>query len=137
MNCGPGHMQCNYNSAYPHISIQLNVSSLLMEISRQFQPRYTANLVPHTAHILQFTPCELWSRPYTKYLQLRKFGLHYSTERICAAIVDISTIQCALYCKRDAKYRENPPVYAMRTLIPDMYNVITFPHIQASIFNKT
>jgi hypothetical protein len=64
----------------------------------------TANMVPNIAHILQFTLCELWSRTYTKHLQHGIFRLQYSTERICAAIGDILTIQCALYRKRGAKY---------------------------------
>jgi hypothetical protein len=33
-------------------------------------------------------------------LQLRVYMLQYSAVGICAAIVDITTIQCALYCKR-------------------------------------
>jgi hypothetical protein len=85
VNCGPGHMQCNYSSEYSVFNIQLNVSALLLEISRQFNARYTANLATNTAHILQFTLCELSSRPYTKYLQLLIVGPQYSTERICAA----------------------------------------------------
>jgi hypothetical protein len=80
VNCGPGHIQCNYSSIYSDFNIHLNVSALLLEISRQFTARYTANLVPNTAHILQFMLCELWSRPYTKYLQLRIFSLQYSAE---------------------------------------------------------
>jgi hypothetical protein len=169
MNCGPGHVQSTYSSTYSGFNIQLNVSALLLEISRQFSVRYTANLVPNTAHILQFTLCELWFRPctmllqlrifrvqyssericaasggtsaikwaltanmvpniahilqftlrelwfrtYTKHLQLRIYRPQYSTERICAAIGDITTIQCALYCKLGAKYSAHPPVYAM------------------------
>jgi hypothetical protein len=62
VHCGPGHIQCSYSSAYTGFNIQLNVSALLLEISRQFYERYTANMVPNTAHILQFTLCELWSR---------------------------------------------------------------------------
>jgi hypothetical protein len=69
-NCGPGHIQCSYSSAYSGLNIQLNISALQLEISHQFKARYTANLAPNTAHIPQFTLCELWSRPYTKYLQL-------------------------------------------------------------------
>jgi hypothetical protein len=102
--CGPGHIQCNFSTAYSGFNIQLNVSALLKEISRQFNARYTANFVPNTVHILRFTLCELWSRTYTKHLQLHIFRIQYSTERICAAIGDILTIQCALYCKRGAKY---------------------------------
>jgi hypothetical protein len=42
-----------------------------------------------------------------------------------------------LYHKHGAKYSAHPPVYAMWTVVPDIYNVITAPHIQASIFNCT
>jgi hypothetical protein len=113
VNCGPGHIQCIYSSAYSEFNIHLNVSALLMEISRQFNSRYTANLVPNTAHILRFTLCELWSRTYTIHLQLHTGRLQYSSERICSAIGNISTIQCSLYCKLGAKYSPYPPVYAM------------------------
>jgi hypothetical protein len=61
LNCGSRHVQCNYSSAYSGFNIQLNVSLPLLEISRQFNARYTVNLVPNTAHVLQFTLCELWS----------------------------------------------------------------------------
>jgi hypothetical protein len=118
VSCGPGHMQCNYSYVYSGFNVQVNVSALLLETSRQFNERYTANLVPNTAHILQFTLCELWSRPYTMKWQHRKFSLQYSTERICAAIGDISTIEWALYCNLGAKYRPHPPVYAMWTVVP-------------------
>jgi hypothetical protein len=103
MNCGPGHIQCIYSSAYSDFNVHLNVSALLLEISRQFNARYTANLVPNTAHIQQLSLCEQWSRTHTKYLQLRIFMLQYSAVGICAAIIDITTIQCALYSKHGAK----------------------------------
>jgi hypothetical protein len=93
--------------------------------------------VPNTAHILQFSLCDLWPQTYTMYLQLRIFRLQYSTERICAAIPAVSTIQCASYCKRGAKYSAHPPVYAVWTVVPDIYSIITAPNIQASIFNWT
>jgi hypothetical protein len=63
--CGPGHIQSIFSFAHLDFSIHLNVFALLLEISRQFNARYTANLVPNIAHILRFTLCELWSRPYT------------------------------------------------------------------------
>jgi hypothetical protein len=110
---------------------------MLYEIYRQFNVRYTANMVPNTAHMLQFSLCDLWPQTYTMYLQLRIFRLQYSTERICAAIGAISTIQCSSYCKRGAKYSAHPPVYAVWTVVPDIYSVITAPSIQASIFNWT
>jgi hypothetical protein len=121
VNCGPGHIQCSTSCAYSVFSIQLNVSALLLEISRQFYARYSANLEPNTAHIYHFTLCELWSRTYTMKWQLRIFRLQYSTERICAPIGDIPTIQCALYCKRGAKYSAHPPVYIMSTVVPVIY----------------
>jgi hypothetical protein len=134
VNCGPGHIQCIYSTIYSDINIHLNVSALLLYISRQFNARYTAFFVPNTAHIVQFTLCELWSRPYTKYFPQRIFRLQYSAVGICAAIVHITTIQCALYCKLVAKYSAHPPVYAMWTVVPDIHNAFTAPYIQTSIF---
>jgi hypothetical protein len=134
VNCGPRHLQWTYSSTYSGFNNQLNVSPPLLEICRQFNACYTTNLVPNTSHILQFSPCEQWSRTYTMYLQLRIFMPQYSTERICAAIGDITTIRCALYCKHGAKYSAHPPVYASWTVVQVMYNVITARHIQASIF---
>jgi hypothetical protein len=113
VNYGPGHIQCIYSSAYSDFDVHLNVSALLLEISRQFNSRYTANFVPNTAHILRFTLCELWSRTYTMHLQLQIFRLQYSFERICPAIVHITTIQCELNCKLVAKYSAHPSVYTM------------------------
>jgi hypothetical protein len=136
VDCGPGHIQCIYSSAYSDFYVHLNESALLLEISRQFNARYTANLVPNTAHILRVTLCVLWSRTYTMHLQLRTFRLQYSSERICAAIVHITTIQCALYCKLVAKYNAHPPVYALWTVVPAIYKVLTAPHIQALVFNS-
>jgi hypothetical protein len=70
-------------------------------------------------------------------LQFRIIRLQYSTVRICAAIGDISTSPCVLYCKFGAKYSQYPPVYDMWTEVPAIYNLVTVPHIQASIFNWT
>jgi hypothetical protein len=91
----------------------------------------------NTAYNLQFAQCELLSQTYTMYLQLLKFGLQYSTERICAASGDISIIQCALYCKHCAKYSAHPLDYAIWIVVPDIYNVFTAPQIRASLFNWT
>jgi hypothetical protein len=137
MNSGPAHIQSIYSSAYLDFNIQLYVTALLLEISRQFYAPYTANFEPNTAHILPFTLCELWSRLYTKYLQLRIFRLQYSAVGICAAIVYITTIQCALYCKLVAKYSAYPPVFIMWTVVTDIYNVIRVTCIQSSIFTWT
>jgi hypothetical protein len=113
VNCGPGHVDCIYSSAYSDFNIQMKVGPLLMDVSRQCNERYTASVVPIKAHIPQFTLCELRSRPYTMHLQLRIFSLQYSSERICADIVHITTIQCGLYCKLGAKYSAHRPVYAV------------------------
>jgi hypothetical protein len=91
--------------------------------------------VPNIAHIHQFTLSKLWSRPYTKYLQLRIFRLQYSSARICAAIGDITTIQCATCCKLGAKYSTLPPVNSLCTVVPVIYNAFTTPHSQTSIFS--
>jgi hypothetical protein len=134
VNCGPGHIQSIYSSAYLDLNIQLKVGPLLLEISRQYNARDTASMVPITEHILQLSLCKLWSRPYTKYLQLRILRLQYSAVGICAAIVDITTLQFALYCKYGAKYSAHPPVYAVWTVVPAIYKVFTAPHFQTSIF---
>jgi hypothetical protein len=134
VTCGPGHIQSNYCSAYSGYNIRLYLYALQLEIFRHFDPRYTANMVSNTAHIVQFTLCDLWPRPYTKYLQFRIIRLQYSNDRICAAIGDISTIQWALYYKHFAKYSTHPPDYAMWTVVPDIYNALTAPYIQTSIF---
>jgi hypothetical protein len=91
----------------------------------------------NSAHNLQFTLSELWSRTYTMQLQFPIFRLQYLTESLCAAIGDMSTIQCSLYSKFGEKYSAHPPVYAMWTVVADIYNVITVTYIQASIFNWT
>jgi hypothetical protein len=108
VNCGPGHIQGNYSTAYSGHNIQLNVSATLLEIYRQLNVSYAATIVRNAAHILQFTLSGLWSRPQTLYLQLRIFRLQYSNERICAAIGDMSTIQRALYCKHGGKCSAGP-----------------------------
>jgi hypothetical protein len=131
----PGDIQCSYSSAYIGFKILTNVSELLLEICQHFDEHYTANLEPNTAHILQFTLCELWSRPYTKYLQLLIVRPQYSSERICAAIGDIPTLRCALYWKFGDKYSAYPPVYAVWSVVPDIYKVFNAPHIYASIFS--
>jgi hypothetical protein len=137
VNYGPDHIQCNYSSAYSDFNIHLNVSALLLEISRQFTARCTANLLPNTAHILQYMLCDLCSRPYTKYFQHRIFRLQYSTLGVCAAITDITSIQCALYCILGAKCRARTPDYAMSTVVPDIYKALTAPQNYALIFNSS
>jgi hypothetical protein len=71
------------------------------------------------------------------FFQHRIFWLQDSAVGICAAIVHITTIQCASYCILGAKYRARTPVYAMSTVVPDIYNVITVTYIQTSKFKWT
>jgi hypothetical protein len=129
VNCGTGYIQSIYSSAYLGFNIQVKVCPLLSVVSRQCNVRYTASLVPITVHFLQFTLCELWSRLYTKYLQLRIFSLQYFTDPTSAAIGDMPLFGCPLYCKLWTKYRAYPPVYAMWTVVPAIYKVFTAPHI--------
>jgi hypothetical protein len=136
LNCCPGDIQRSYSSAYSGVNTQVNVSAMLLEICWHLEARCTATLVPYIAHTLQFTLCGLWSRTYTMHLQLRIFRLQYLTERICAAIRDISTFQYSLYCKLGAKYSAHPPVYAVWTVVPAICNVVTALHIKALIFNS-
>jgi hypothetical protein len=135
MICGSGHIQSIYSSAYLGLNIQLKVAPLLLEVSPQFNERHTSNIEPNTAHILPFTLSELWSRLYTKYLQLRILSLQYSAAGIIAAIVYITSIQCVLYCKLGAKYSARPPVYAIWSVVPAIYKAFTAPHIYASIYS--
>jgi hypothetical protein len=92
--------------------------------------------VPNIALILQFTLCEKWSRTNAIYLQLRILMLQYTAERISVATGDMPTFRYALYFKFAAKYSANPPIYAMWTVVPDIYTVNTVPHIQASVWNR-
>jgi hypothetical protein len=135
VNCGIGYLQSIYSSAYLSFNIQLQVSTLLLVISRQLDARYTANIEPNIVGILQFTLCEMWFRTYIMNSQLRMFRIQYSTAGICAAIVDNTSILCALYCKHFAKCSAHPPAFAMRTVVPRICKVFTAPHIQAAIFN--
>jgi hypothetical protein len=135
VNCGPGHIQCIYSSAYSVVNILLTVSALLFEIYRYLHARYTA-WCKYRAHPPVYA---MWMlvRQYTMYFQHRIFRLQYSAVGICAAIVHITTIQCALYCILGAKYSAHPPVYAMRPVVPDINKVFTAPHIQSWIFDWT
>jgi hypothetical protein len=137
VKCGPGHIQCIYSSAYSVFNFHLNVSAPLLQISRACHARYTANLEPNAAHVLQFTQCVLWSLTYTKYLQLLIVRSQYTTEPDCAATRDMPPFGCALYCNIGAKYSAHPPVYASWTVVQVIYNVIAARHIQASIFKWT
>jgi hypothetical protein len=137
VNYGPGRIQCIYSSIYSDFNIHLNVSALLLYISRQFNARYTANLLPNTAHILQFMLYVLWSRPYTEYLQILIFRPQYSTVGSSPAIGGISTIQSALYWKLGANYCALLLAFAMWTVVATIYNTFTAPHIQSSIFIST
>jgi hypothetical protein len=93
VNCGPGHIQSIFRNAYLGFNIQLKVAPRQFEVPERFNGRYTANIVPNTEPILRFALRELWSRTYRMHVQLRIFRLQCSSERICAATGDISTIR--------------------------------------------
>jgi hypothetical protein len=135
VKCGTVHIQSTYSSAYSDFNIQLIVSALQLEISRQFNARCTAFLVPDTEHIVQFTLCDLWSRLYTKYLQLHLLRLQYSAAGIIAAIVDITSILCALYCNLGANYSAHASFCAIWSVVPAKYKAFTDPHTNLSIFS--
>jgi hypothetical protein len=109
VNCGTGHIQWKYSSIYSGSNIQLIVSAQLLEICRQFREPYTVNMVPNTAHDLQFAQCGLWSRTYTMYLQLHIFRVQYSNKRSSAAIGDISTMQCAVTLQSLCQVQDTTP----------------------------
>jgi hypothetical protein len=79
----------------------------------------------------------MWSWTYTMNLQLRIFWLQCSSDRISAAIGDISTIQCSSYSKRCAKYSAYPSDYAILSVVPAMYSAVSALHIHDSIFEWT
>jgi hypothetical protein len=94
-------------------------------------------MVPNTAHVHQFTLCELWSRDIQCNNSSAYSDFNIQVKVSSSDIGDISTIRCALIWKLDAMYRAHPPVFAVWTVDPDIYNVITAPHIQSSIFSWT
>jgi hypothetical protein len=112
VNCVSGHIQCNYSSAYTGFNIQLNVSALLLEISEQVNARYISSLVPNTAHILQFTLCELWSRDIqcNNSSSYSGFNIHV---KVSALILDI-------YRQFNARYTAN--------MVPNTAQLLSYIH---------
>jgi hypothetical protein len=99
LDCGSGHIQCTYSPTYAGFNIQLNVSPPLLEIYRQFNVRYTANMVPNTAHILQF-----------RYLNCGPGHIHcnYSSTYICFNIRwNVSALLFKIIGHYDARYTAN------------------------------
>jgi hypothetical protein len=112
----------------------LGICAAIVDITSTQCALYCKLSAKDSAHCPVY-PRELWFRQYTKYLQLLIVRPRFSTIRICAAIGDIPTLRCALYCKLGAKYRAHRRVYAVCTVVPDIYKVFTAPHIYASIFS--
>jgi hypothetical protein len=136
VNCGPGHIQGIYSSAYWGFNYSaVGFCAAMVDITWIQCALYCKLCAKYSAQPL-FTLCELWCRPYTMHLQLRIFRLHYSSQGRSPAIGGISSIQWALYCKVGANYSPHPTVYAMWTVVPDIYNVFTAPHIQALIYDR-
>jgi hypothetical protein len=133
VNCAPGHIQRNYSSAYSGFNIQMNITVLLFEISRQFNARYNANLLPNTAHVLQLTLCELCSRD----IQCNYISVYsgFNIQLNVTALLEIFRHFDARYTAIFGVKHCAPPIYAMLPVVPDIYNVITVTYIQASIFN--
>jgi hypothetical protein len=112
------------------------ICAAIADISRMLRAIYCNLGAKYSAHPAVYAMWTVVPR-YTMQLQFRICRLQYSTQCICAAIGDISTIQCALHCKVGAKYSAHPPIYAMWTVVPYKYKVFAAPHIQTSIFNWT
>jgi hypothetical protein len=108
VNCGPGHIQCNYCSPYSGFNIQLNVSALLLETRLHFDERYTAIMVPNTAHILQFTLCELWSRDIQCNNSSAYSGFNIQ--------LNVSALQFEISGQVNARYIANLVPYIAHTL---------------------
>jgi hypothetical protein len=47
VKCGPGHIQCNFRSTHSGFNIQMNVSTLILEICRQFIASCSTIFVPN------------------------------------------------------------------------------------------
>jgi hypothetical protein len=60
VNCCPGHIQCNYSSAYSGFNSQLNVYPSLLEICREFNAPYTATWcqIQRTSSRFRYVNCD-------------------------------------------------------------------------------
>jgi hypothetical protein len=102
-------IQCNNISAYSGFNIQVKVSAVILDIYRQFNVRYMAHMVPNTAHILQFTLSELWSRTYIEC----NYSYVYSGFNIQ---VNQSALLLEISRYFDARYNVNLVAYIAHTL---------------------
>jgi hypothetical protein len=111
----PAHCRIKHNCslADSDSNIQLNVPSLLLNICRQFDERNTHHLLPNAAYTIGFTLYQLWSPANPTQLQFCTFRLQYSIGRVSDAIVDTSTIRCALYSTPAAKCSPHHSVCAI------------------------
>ena len=83
--------------AYSSMNIHLNVSPLLSQICLQLCARYIPYMLRNTWTDIRFALCQISSRSRPAYVQFCICKLVYSSERISAAIGDMSIIRCALY----------------------------------------
>jgi hypothetical protein len=104
---GPGKMQYCYNSSSSGCNIPLNVNPSMLVILLQFNARYTPQLLPNAAQILQITLSQHWSQSNKIYLQLLPFRLQYSIERISSAIGGLLKNRCVLYSTFAANTEHN------------------------------
>jgi hypothetical protein len=138
LNCGPGHIQCNYSSTYSGFNIQQNVAPLLLQIYPQLNERYTANIEPNITHIPQFTLCELCGPGHIRCNYSSAYSAFNIQLKLPALLLDICW---DLDVRYTANLVPNAALVIQFTLcelvVPHRCNVITAPHIQASIFNWT
>ena len=85
----------------------------LSALQRALYSTYAAN----KEHDIRFALRQLWYGLRPAYYQFCIFKLEYSSERISAAIRDMSTILSALYSTDAAKYVERHPVCGMSPLV--------------------
>jgi hypothetical protein len=129
VNYGRGQIQRCYSSANAVINIQLKVSPLQVVICLQFDARYYPQFLPNTAQIGRFLLCQLRAPSIPAQLQLCRFSLKYSIERIPAFIADVSTIRCTLYSTLAVKCSAHHPVDTMSTVVTAKSTEVAVMHI--------
>ena len=75
---GPSQIQRSCSFVYSGLSIQTDVSPILLHIWLQLEARYTPNLQPNTVHVIPFDACEIGTQPNPAYLQFCIFSIKYS-----------------------------------------------------------
>jgi hypothetical protein len=108
VNSDPGHIQCIYSSAFSVLQYSTERICAAIGDNRTLRcPLYCKFGAKYRAHHPVYP---MWTVVPDIYyvITARIFSLQYSSVGNCAAIVDINTIQCALYCNLGAKYSASP-----------------------------